>query len=81
MCISDSYNDTAIMERDRCGCTLGKTQKRDGQTDERVHIANLLNLVGTCIANLGSGATTRTGFIIAKQIRTDGGKGRLCFRL
>jgi hypothetical protein len=79
--MSNSYNDTTIMKGNRCGCTLGKTKQRNRETDEGIHIVHLLNLVGTRIANLGSGTPTGAGFIIAKQICTDGGKRRLRFRL
>jgi hypothetical protein len=79
--LSDGHNDPAIVEGYSSRFTLRKTEERNRKADKLIHLANLLNLVGTCIANLGSGTPTGTRLVIAKEIGAERHKGRLCFRL
>jgi hypothetical protein len=79
--LSDGHNDPAIVEGDSSRFTLRKTEERNRKADKLIHLADLLNLVGTCIANLGGGTPTSTRLVIAKEIGAESHKGRLCFRL
>jgi hypothetical protein len=78
---STKDNDPAILKSDGCSLALGKTEQRNRKANKRIHISNLLHLVGTGVSNLGSRATTGTRFIVTKQVGTNTKQGRLSFRL
>jgi hypothetical protein len=67
--------DHTIVEGHGGGSTLRQTKERDGQTDERIGISYLLNLVSTRFTDLCRRTATFTRSTLTKQIGAQGFQG------